>query len=83
MTGMSRGFCLLTGVARIDVVLDEGIDTWKPIIPSYQFEGSGDTAVTSERSVMMLYEHVHAQGSWNVDEAFVKQQVVAITGPRR
>ena len=50
---MTRRLGLLAGVARIDVVLNKGIDTWKPIIPSYQFEGSGSTAVSSDGSVMV------------------------------
>lgn len=73
MAGVPGNFGLLTGVTRIDVVFDEGVDTWEPIIPSYQFEGSGDTAVASEGGVMVLAKHLHAQFFRNVDEAFVKK----------
>ena len=44
----------LTQKARVDVVFNEAVDTREPVIPSDQFEGSGNTAVASERSVMVL-----------------------------
>lgn len=71
MTEMTRSFDLLTQETRVDVVFDESIDTRKPIVSSDQFEGSGGTAVASERGVMVLAEHVHTQGFQNVDEALI------------
>jgi hypothetical protein len=54
MAEMTRSFSLLTQEAGVDVVFNEDVDTWKPIIPSNQLEGSGDTTVASEGCVMVL-----------------------------
>ena len=82
MAEMTRNFCLLTHKARIDVVLDESVDTGEPIIPSDQLESSGNTAVASERCIMVLAKHIHAQGFRNIDEALVQQQTI-FAGPIR
>ena len=75
---------MLTRVARSDVILDKGIDTWEPIVSSDQFDSPGDVAMSSERSVMMFLQDIHAQlRVWNVDEALVEEQPVTTTRPQR
>jgi hypothetical protein len=54
MTEMTRNFGLLTQKARVNVIFNKSVDARKPIIPSNQLESSGDTAVASERCVMVL-----------------------------
>ena len=51
---MTRNLGLLTQETRVDVVLNESVDTRKPIVSGDQLEGSGDTAVASERCIMVL-----------------------------
>lgn len=56
LSTMMRSFGLPTRITR-------GGDT---LIPSYQFEGFGNTALSSEMRVVVLLEQIHAQGFQNV-----------------
>jgi hypothetical protein len=54
MKEVKRSLSLLTQETGIDVVFNESIDTWKPIVPSYQLKGSGSTIVASEGCIIVL-----------------------------
>ena len=73
MAGMTRRFGLLARIARIDVIFDKGIDTWKPVVLGYQFESLGDTRMLCEGCIMMFSQYIHARRFQYVDEALVKQ----------
>jgi hypothetical protein len=71
VTEVTRSLSLLTQETGIDIVFNESIDTWEPIVPSYQLKGSGGTAVASEGCIMVLRQYFCMQYFQNVNEAFV------------
>ena len=73
MSSMTRGFRKLAKVAGVNVILHEALHPRKPIIPGDEFIGSGDTKMSEQWSVVMLFDNIYAERFRNINKVLVEQ----------